>query len=182
MPPSPPRGSADEGGGAPGGAGMLFRVDEGEGATSVRGSSSSSRATYGTAARGGGAARTGPRSRSCSRRGPTEIESDGEGCATETGDPFHRMGAEPAGRFQLRSCTHDVAAERRFSCYHGGGASLIDHVLVSERLFRARKEVAIYNEALRDHGPFIEGAVDLCEDSDHALVTALFDASAAAGA
>jgi endonuclease/exonuclease/phosphatase family metal-dependent hydrolase len=86
------------------------------------------------------------------------------------------MGEASLGRWQLWSCTGDVAAERRFSCYHGSGASLIDHVLVSERLFRARREVAIYNEALRYHGPFVEGAQELCEDSDHALVTALFDA------
>jgi endonuclease/exonuclease/phosphatase family metal-dependent hydrolase len=88
------------------------------------------------------------------------------------------MGEAPLSRWQLLSCTEDVAAERRFSCYHGGGASLIDHVLASPRLFRARKEVAIYNEALRYHGPFVEGAEDLCEDSDHALVTVLFDAPA----
>ena len=81
-------------------------------------------------------------------------------------------------RLKLRSCAEDVAAERRFSCYHGGGATLIDHVLVSERLYRARREVAIYNEALRYHGPFVEGAEELSEDSDHALVTALFDAGA----
>lgn len=86
------------------------------------------------------------------------------------------MGVGPQGELNLRSCTEDVAAERRFSCRHGGVASLIDHVLASERLFRARKEVAIFNENLRDHGPFIEGADELCEDSDHALVTALFDA------
>lgn len=92
------------------------------------------------------------------------------------------MGEAPLGRLQLRSCTEDVAAERRFSCYHGGGAILIDHVLVSDRLFRARKEVTIFNEALRYHGPFVEGAEELCEDSDHALVTALFDAAGASGA
>lgn len=92
------------------------------------------------------------------------------------------MGVEPLGPLQLWSCTADVAAERRYSCYHGDGPSLIYHVLASERLFRARKEVAIYNEVLRYHGPFVEGATDLCEDSDHALVTVLFDAPAASGA
>jgi endonuclease/exonuclease/phosphatase family metal-dependent hydrolase len=89
------------------------------------------------------------------------------------------MGATPLDRSQLRSCTQDLPAERRFSCYHGNGASLIDHVLASERLFRARAEAAIYNEALRYHGPFVEGAMELSEDSDHALVTVLFDAPAA---
>jgi endonuclease/exonuclease/phosphatase family metal-dependent hydrolase len=88
------------------------------------------------------------------------------------------MGIAPLSGFELRSCTEEVPAERRFSTYHGDGPSLIDHVLVSERLFRARKEVAIYNEALRYHGPFVEGADALSEDSDHALVTALFDAPA----
>lgn len=84
------------------------------------------------------------------------------------------MGVAPVSGLELRSCAETMAADRRFSCYHGGGATLIDHVLVSERLFGLLNEVAIYNEALRYHGPFVEGAMELCEDSDHALVTALF--------
>lgn len=84
------------------------------------------------------------------------------------------MGMGSLDEAKLRSCTDEVTEGRRFSCHHAGAPSLIDHVLVSERLFRARKEVAIFNEALRDHGPFIEGESELCRDSDHALVTALF--------
>ena len=67
-----------------------------------------------------------------------------------------------------------VPADRRFSSMHGGGPCLIDHVLVSERLFRAVREVAYYNEALRYHGPHVED-VPPTEDSDHALAIVAFD-------
>lgn len=83
-------------------------------------------------------------------------------------------GIDPLSRFRLHPIAADVPEERRFSCYHGGGASLIDHMLLSEKLHRARKDVAIFNEALRYHGPFVEGEIPLTEDSDHALVTASF--------
>ena len=85
-------------------------------------------------------------------------------------------GVDATSRYLLHPVAFDVPVERRFSCYHGGGASLIDHMLLSERLHRARKEVAVYNESLRNHGPHVEGEVPLTEDSDHALVTALFEA------
>lgn len=83
-------------------------------------------------------------------------------------------GIDPMSRFLLRPVAPDVPEDRRFSCFHGGGASLIDHLLLSEKLHRARKEVLIFNEALRYHGPFVEGDVAFTEDSDHALVVASF--------
>ncbi len=85
-------------------------------------------------------------------------------------------GIDPMSRFLLRPVAPYVPEERRFSCYHGGGPSLIDHLLLSEALHRARGEVEIFNENLRYHGPFVEGAIPLTEDSDHALVVASFDA------
>jgi len=74
----------------------------------------------------------------------------------------------------LRPATELVPPERRFTTFHGGFPSLIDHVLVSERLFRHVQGVSIFNEALRDHGPHTDDA-PLAEDSDHALVTVTFD-------
>ena len=73
----------------------------------------------------------------------------------------------PAGA--LFACADRLPLERRFSCFHGGGPTLIDHVLVSERLFRAVGDFAIQNEQLRWHGPHVEGDVSLSVDSDHAL-------------
>jgi endonuclease/exonuclease/phosphatase family metal-dependent hydrolase len=68
----------------------------------------------------------------------------------------------------LRSCSDLVAEERRYSCHHGTRRTLIDHILLSEKLFRAVRTVDIFNETLRSHGPFDENA-PLCADSDHAL-------------
>jgi endonuclease/exonuclease/phosphatase family metal-dependent hydrolase len=82
---------------------------------------------------------------------------------------------EPSSLF-LRATSDLVPAERRFSSMHGGGPCLIDHVLVSERLFRTVREVAYYNESLRYHGPHVEGAPPT-EDSDHALALVAFDGS-----
>ncbi|MBX3192988.1 MAG: endonuclease/exonuclease/phosphatase family protein [Labilithrix sp.] len=71
----------------------------------------------------------------------------------------------------LRPCAELVPVDRRYSCFHGNAASLIDHVLVSERLFRSLRSFSIFNEALRYHGPHVE-PVPLTEDSDHALCVA----------
>jgi endonuclease/exonuclease/phosphatase family metal-dependent hydrolase len=84
-------------------------------------------------------------------------------------------GIDPMSRFLLRPVAADVPEDRRFSCFHGGGRSLIDHLLLSERLYRARKEITIQNEALRYHGPHVEGETPLTEDSDHAVVVAAFE-------
>jgi endonuclease/exonuclease/phosphatase family metal-dependent hydrolase len=75
----------------------------------------------------------------------------------------------------LRSCAELVPPERRYSCMHGSEKTLIDHILVSERLFRAAKSCEIYNEAIRYHGPHIE-PIAPTEDSDHALCVAEFSA------
>jgi endonuclease/exonuclease/phosphatase family metal-dependent hydrolase len=84
-------------------------------------------------------------------------------------------GIDPMSRFLLRPLAHDIPEDRRYSCHHGGGPSLIDHLLVSERLHRARRSVEVYNEDLRYHGPHVEGVIPLTEDSDHALVVADFE-------
>ncbi len=68
----------------------------------------------------------------------------------------------------LFPCAERVPLETRFSCFHGGGPTLIDHVLLSERLFRAVTAFEIQNEALRWHGPHV-GEPPLTADSDHAL-------------
>lgn len=69
---------------------------------------------------------------------------------------------------QLRSAADRVPEERRFSCIHAGGPSQIDHILVSERLYRSVHAFEIQNEALRYHGPHVDEP-PLTEDSDHAL-------------
>jgi len=81
------------------------------------------------------------------------------------------IGELPSGA--LRSCSDLMPADQRYSCFHGNSRTLIDHVLVSERLFRSAKSFAIFNEALRYHGPHVE-PVPLTEDSDHALCVAEF--------
>lgn len=73
----------------------------------------------------------------------------------------------------LVPCAELVPADQRYSCFHGNTKTLIDHVLVSDRLFRAAKKFEIYNEALRYHGPHVE-PVAPTEDSDHALCVAEF--------
>jgi endonuclease/exonuclease/phosphatase family metal-dependent hydrolase len=66
-----------------------------------------------------------------------------------------------------------IAPEERYSVMHGNERTLIDHVLVSERLFRAAKSYEIFNEAIRYHGPHNDLAAPT-SDSDHALCVAEF--------
>lgn len=73
----------------------------------------------------------------------------------------------------LKSCANLVPEEQRFSCFHANEKSMIDHILVTERLYRAAKSYALFNEALRYHGPHID-PTPLTEDSDHALCVAEF--------
>lgn len=69
-----------------------------------------------------------------------------------------------------------VPEERRFSARHGSRAQLIDHILVSAGLAQHLEGCEIFNEALRDHGPYDPNAPPAV-DSDHAVVLATFAAS-----
>ncbi len=73
----------------------------------------------------------------------------------------------------LASCAELLQAAERYSCFHGNDKTQIDHILVSERLFRAARNFEIYNEALRFHGAHVE-PIAPTEDSDHALCVAEF--------
>jgi predicted extracellular nuclease len=73
----------------------------------------------------------------------------------------------------LRACATLVSDDQRFSCFHEGLPILIDHVLVSERLFRFVRSFHIQNDKLRYHGSYLNDA-PLTADSDHALCVAEF--------
>ena len=77
-------------------------------------------------------------------------------------------GLEVASKHHLHAGADALPAEQRFSCMHGPRPTLIDHILVSERLRVAQRGFVIQNEALRNHGPHVDD-VPLTEDSDHAL-------------
>ncbi len=77
-------------------------------------------------------------------------------------------GQGPPQSRQLRACFDLVPPEKRFSFETSSGGTLIDHMLVSEKLFRSVGSVELFNEELRYHGPFLEDA-PLSPDSDHAL-------------
>jgi endonuclease/exonuclease/phosphatase family metal-dependent hydrolase len=77
------------------------------------------------------------------------------------------------GHDSLRPVAELLPAEQHYSCFHGNEKALIDHVLVSERLFGFAKGYEIYNEGLRFHGEHIE-PIAPTEDSDHALCVATF--------
>lgn len=77
------------------------------------------------------------------------------------------------GHDALRPVAELLHADQRFSCFHGNEKALIDHILVSERLFGYAKSYEIYNEDLRYHGPHVE-PIAPTEDSDHALCVATF--------
>jgi endonuclease/exonuclease/phosphatase family metal-dependent hydrolase len=84
-------------------------------------------------------------------------------------------GLDPTSRAHLRSCIDVVPEDQRFSVFHGARRSLIDHILVSGRLYDTLRSCEIHNEALRDHGPPPgEGDLPLTPDSDHALSVAAF--------
>lgn len=82
-------------------------------------------------------------------------------------------GTKDLGDGYLQNANDRVPAERRHSTFHGGGPSLIDHILVSPKLARSLITTEILNEKLRDHGPHVDDT-PLTEDSDHALVVATF--------
>lgn len=66
-----------------------------------------------------------------------------------------------------------VPEARRFSARHGSRPQLIDHILVSQSLAQHLAGCEIFNEALRDHGPYDPEAPP-ATDSDHAVVLATF--------
>jgi endonuclease/exonuclease/phosphatase family metal-dependent hydrolase len=80
-------------------------------------------------------------------------------------------GVDVSSKYHLRSAAEPLDAERRFSCFHGGAPILIDHILLSERLFGGLRSCEIHNEALRYHGPHVDDP-PLTPDSDHALTVA----------
>jgi endonuclease/exonuclease/phosphatase family metal-dependent hydrolase len=77
------------------------------------------------------------------------------------------------GHDSLGAVAELLPVEQRYSCFHGNTKTLIDHILVSERLFRHARGYEIYNEALRYHGAHVEPILPT-EDSDHALCVASF--------
>ncbi|MBX3259179.1 MAG: endonuclease/exonuclease/phosphatase family protein [Labilithrix sp.] len=83
-------------------------------------------------------------------------------------------GIDTRSKLYLRAAVESIPEEARYSCFHGGEETLIDHVLVSERLHRALRHFEIHNENLRYHGPHVDDA-PLTEDSDHALCLAELD-------
>jgi endonuclease/exonuclease/phosphatase family metal-dependent hydrolase len=84
-------------------------------------------------------------------------------------------GIDTSHAHHLRSCAETLEASRQFSCFHDGGPTLIDHLLVSRRLRHALRDFEIHNEALRYHGPHVDDA-PITTDSDHALCVAEFGA------
>ena len=85
-------------------------------------------------------------------------------------------GIDTTSKHYLRAGAELLPEEGRYSCFHGGGETLIDHILLSERLHRALRHFEIHNENLRYHGPHVEDT-PLTEDSDHALCLADLDDS-----
>ncbi len=66
-----------------------------------------------------------------------------------------------------------VPEDRRFTARHGSTPQIIDHVLLSPALAARLHTCEIFNEELRDHGPYDPEAPP-ATDSDHALVLAVF--------
>lgn len=85
-------------------------------------------------------------------------------------------GIDTTSKHYLRAAVELLPEEARYSCHHGGEETLIDHVLLSERLHRALRHFEIHNENLRYHGPFSPDT-PLTVDSDHALCVAELDDS-----
>jgi endonuclease/exonuclease/phosphatase family metal-dependent hydrolase len=83
-------------------------------------------------------------------------------------------GIDSTSKLWLRPGALHVDEALRFSCFHGGSPTLIDHILLSEKLHRGLRSFEIHNEALRYHGPHIDNT-PLTEDSDHALCVAELD-------
>lgn len=78
------------------------------------------------------------------------------------------------GPRRLVDCVASLVGAARTTTLHGGRPEAIDHVLATPALAGRVARAAVRNEALRDHGPLVEGAPRLTEDSDHALVVVDF--------
>lgn len=85
-------------------------------------------------------------------------------------------GIDTTSKHYLRAPAELLPEEGRYSCFHGGEETLIDHLLLSERLHRALRHFEIQNENLRYHGEHVAES-PLTEDSDHALCVAELDDS-----
>ncbi|MBX3203940.1 MAG: endonuclease/exonuclease/phosphatase family protein [Labilithrix sp.] len=83
-------------------------------------------------------------------------------------------GIDTRSKHFLRAAVESIPEEGRYSAFHGGEETLIDHVLLSERLHRGLRHFEIHNEDLRYHGPHVD-ETPLTEDSDHALCVAELD-------
>jgi endonuclease/exonuclease/phosphatase family metal-dependent hydrolase len=82
-----------------------------------------------------------------------------------------------AGRVML-PCERTVPASTRFSLYHQGRPSMIDHILLSRPLLPFYRRTEVHNELLHDES--IAFAVDTkFPEPDHAPVIAEFDLPAA---
>lgn len=74
---------------------------------------------------------------------------------------------------RLHACAERVDSVNRWSCYHGANRTLIDHILVSERLYGALTHCEYFNENLHDSGVYLKDPPRTAE-SDHALGVATF--------
>ena len=75
----------------------------------------------------------------------------------------------------LFDCASGVAPAARFSIFHAGRPMQLDHVLATANLFGRLSSARFFNEALRDHGPFVAGADEPpTVDSDHAPLVVRF--------
>ncbi|HEX3771723.1 MAG TPA: endonuclease/exonuclease/phosphatase family protein [Polyangiaceae bacterium] len=91
------------------------------------------------------------------------------------GAPGDAGAAEPFDG-ALYDCAARVEAGRRFSAWHGGAPSQIDHVLATAGLYRRVAAARFLNESLRDHGAFDPSADEApTVDSDHAALVVRFE-------
>jgi endonuclease/exonuclease/phosphatase family metal-dependent hydrolase len=76
----------------------------------------------------------------------------------------------------LADCAAGIAPEARFSTFHAGVPSHIDHVLATRPLGVRLADARILNAALRDHGAFDPDHEEpLTADSDHAPLVVRFE-------
>ncbi len=75
----------------------------------------------------------------------------------------------------LASCADVVPAAERFSIFHRGERSALDHLLVTAPLRARLSDARFVNEALREHAPLgPDGSAAPTVDSDHAPFVARF--------